>query len=212
MTGSAEPLAVSELRVCEGTLEGSIRWGEAEGDDPLLLHAITLLLGPLRVGGESVPDPKLRLHSVRLPVSSWSQLTHATYRLGDVAREIMADGEAHPIYDAYGSLKLGDAYHTVQPRLLRFGACDGCVLSLHLEGSIDATDAPPSFAPTDFAIDGDVVVGAVRVVGDSGADGYPAEDQARELAARLLDCDAYEAPVVERGCVVLHPRCRGGGD
>ncbi|MGH2917918.1 MAG: hypothetical protein ACRDLS_04860 [Solirubrobacteraceae bacterium] len=208
MTPQPEPFAANRLRVREGTLEGAIRWGEAEGDDPLLLHAITLLLAPLRVGDQDVPEPKLRLHSLRLPVSSWAQLAGGSYPLGNVVREIVADGESHPVYDAYGSLKLGDVYHEVVPSLVSFEPRDGCALALHVEGRIEPADAPPSFAPVDFAIDADVALAAVRVVGDAGAAGYPSQERANPLAERLLDVDDYEPPVVEDGCVVLHPRCR----
>lgn len=212
MTSQGAAVEVDDLVVREGTLEGSIQWGEAEGDDPLLLHAITLLLAPLRVGAKEVRRPKLRLHSLRLPVASWTELEGRSCELGNVAREITADGESYPVYDAYGSLKLGDAYHDVAPRLLRFGPRDGCVLRLKVDGRLSATDAPPSFAAVDFAIAGDVQIGAVQVIGDVGADDYPSPDEAAELAARLLDLDAYEPPVVRDGCTVLHPRCARPSD
>ena len=200
-------IAADDLLVREGTLEGAIQWGEAEGDDPLLLHAITLLLAPLRVGAEVVADPKLTLHSLRLPVSSWAQLEEQSYELGNVVREITADGGEYPVHDAYGSLKLGDAYHDVAPTRLRFGARDGCVQALHLAGWLRPTDTPPSFAPVDFAIDAAVEIGAVLVVGDSGGDDYPSPGEAAQLAARLLDLDAYAPAAVDDGCTVLRPRC-----
>jgi hypothetical protein len=195
--------------VREATLEGAIQWGEAEGDDPLLLHAITLSLAPLRIGTREVRGPKLRLHSLRLPVSSWRQLDGQTYELGNVVREISADGESYPILDGYGSLKLGEDYHDVAPTLLRFGPRERCVLALHLEGRLTATDAPPSFAAVDFSIDADLKVGPVSVVGDSGGDDYPPPGESAELAARLLDLAAYEPPAADGHCTVLRPRCRG---
>ena len=150
---------------------------------------------------------RLTLHSLRLPALAWTQLEGQSYDLGNAVREITADGESHPVYDAYGSLKLGDAYHRVAPTLLRFGPRDGCVLRLHLEARLSATDAPPSFAPVDFAIDANVEIGPVHVVGDSGGGDYPSPDEAADLAARLLDVDAYEPGVVDDGCIVLRPRC-----
>jgi hypothetical protein len=200
-------VAGEDLVAREGTLEGAIQWGETEGDEPLLLHAITLLLAPLRIGVEEVSDPTLRLHSLRLPVSSWAQLDGQAYELGSVVREITSDGRSYPVYDAYGSLNLGDAYHEVLPRRLRFGSREGCVLSLQLEGRLRATDTPPSFAPVDFAVAADVQVGPLHVIGDSGGDDYPSPADAAELAARLLDLKAYEAPVVHDDCTLLRPRC-----
>jgi hypothetical protein len=144
-----------------------------------------------------------------LPVASRRQLDGQTYELGNVVREITADGESHPILDGYGSLKFGETYHDVAPRLLRFGPRKRCVLALHLEGRLTATDEPPSFAPVDFTIDADLKVGPVSVVGDSGGDDYPSPDESAELAAQLLDLDAYEPPAVDDGCTVLRPRCRG---
>lgn len=208
MTLPGAVVSLDDLAVRKATLEGAIQWGEAEGDDPLLLHAITLSLAPLRIGGQEVRAPKLRLHSLRLPVSSWRQLDGQTYELGNVVREITADGESHPVHDGYGSLKLGEEYHDAAPMRVRFGPRKGCVLALHLDGRLTATDEPPSFAPVDFAIDADLKVGPVRVVGDSGGDAYPSPDESAELATRLLDLDAYRPPVVDDHCTVLRPRCR----
>jgi len=205
--GPAAAIAPDDLVAREGMLDGAIQWGEAEGDDALLLHTITLLLAPLRSGAEEVPDPKLTLHSLRLPVSSWAQLEGQTFELGNVVREITADGGTYPIYDAYGSLRLGAAYHDVTPTRLRFGRRDGCSLALHLDGWLRATDTPPSFAPVEFALDADVQIGPVHVVGDSGGDDFPTPGEAAELATRLLDVGAYERAVVEDDCTVLHPRC-----
>jgi hypothetical protein len=42
--GAAFP--ANGVQLMSGTLEGSIQWGEAEGPEPLLLHAITLMLAP----------------------------------------------------------------------------------------------------------------------------------------------------------------------
>jgi hypothetical protein len=207
------PAALDDLRAREGTLEGAIQWGEAEGDEPLLLHVITLRLEPLRGddGAVGVDDPKLTLHSLRLGVSSWRQLEGSRHGLGNVVREIAADGGEHPVYDAYGTLKLGDTYHEVVPALLRFGAREGCTLALRLEARLNPTDRPPSFAATDFAIDADVVLRAVSVVGDSGGDDLPSPDESSALARRLLELDDYEPPVVvDGGCTVLQPRCDGG--
>jgi hypothetical protein len=209
MTSPGALVCADDLAVRKATLEGAIQWGEAEGDDPLLLHAITLSLAPLRLGAREVRAPKLRLHSLRLPVSSWRQHDGQTYELGNVVREITADGESHPILDGYGSLKLGESYHDVAPRLLRFGPRKRCVLALHLEGRLTATDKPPSFAAVDFALDADLRVGPVSVVGDSGGDDYPSPGEPAELAARLLDLDAYEPPTLDGHCTILRPRCRG---
>jgi hypothetical protein len=209
MTSPGAVVSAGDLAVRKATLEGAIGWGEAEGDDPLLLHAITLALAPLRIGGREVRSPKLRLDSLRLPVSSWRQLDGKTYELGNVVREIAADGESHPILDGYGSLKLGETYHDVAPTLLCFGPRKRCVLALHLEGRLTATDEPPSFAPVDFALHADLKVGPVSVVGDSGGDDYPSSGESAQLAARLLDLDAYEPPAVDDGCTILRPRCRG---
>lgn len=205
-------VALDDLVAREGTLEGAIQWGEAEGDDPLLLHAITVVLEPLQLGAQEVADPTLRLHSLRLPVASWAELEGQGYELGSVVREIAADGGTYPVYDAYGSLRLGEVFHDVAPTLLRFGSRDGCMLKLHLEGRLRATDTPPSFAPRDIAIDADVRIAAVTVVGDSGADDYPSPDEAAALSARLLDGDAYEPVVVHDGCTVLRPRCAARAD
>ena len=200
-------LAASELRVRAGALSGTIEWGEEQGDEAQLLHEITLLLEPLH--GSDAADPKLTLDSVRLPVSSWAQLAGSSHKLGDVVRELVGDGESRPIYDAYGSLKLGEEYHEVVPSLLDFGARHGCVLHVRLEGRLNATDSPPSFASTDFTLEADVDLDAVRVIGNTRIAQFPPQDEAIELATRLLDVVTYEPPVIEGGCTVLRPRCNG---
>lgn len=44
-----------------GTLDASIQWGEEEGPDPMLVHGITIPLGPVRLGGQADDEPVLRL-------------------------------------------------------------------------------------------------------------------------------------------------------
>ena len=78
MTSPGAGVSLDDLAVRKATLEGAIQWGEAEGDEPLLLHAITLSLAPLRIGGRRCALPSSRLHSLRLPVSSWRQLDGQT--------------------------------------------------------------------------------------------------------------------------------------
>ena len=88
----------------------------------------------------------------------------------------------------------------------------GIELQLALQGFVHlrATDRPPSFEPIDLTLDADVVLGAVAVAGDSGVDDFPAPDEARALAARLLELDDYEPPGIEGCCTVLRPRCGDG--
>ncbi|MGH3620586.1 MAG: hypothetical protein ACRDQ5_02195 [Sciscionella sp.] len=211
MTSTPAPFPVNQLVAGEGVLEASIRWGEAEGDDPLLLHAITVHLGSLSLGG-GVEDtaPKLRLHSIRFPVSSWTQLQGRAYRFPNLVRCVVADGESDPIYDIYGSLKIGDRYHEVVPSLLRFDPDTGCTLGVHLDAEINPTDTPPSFASTAFTLDAELTVAVVRVVGDAASPDYPSLTEASELSRQLLDLNRYAAPVVKDGCVTFAPRCAGG--
>jgi hypothetical protein len=206
----APAFPLDELRVTGATLTASIRWGEAEGPDALLLHEITLALAPLRVGSQRDDAPTLCVDSIRFGVTSWRQLEDRTFALGAVVRTIASDGEEHPIYDAYASLNVGEDYHPVHVSAIAFGAAEGCRLPMTCEARIEP-DAAGTFEPAALSLSATLDVGAVAVVGDTDEGAFPGPDEATELAGRLLDLGAYGEPAVVDGRVTLAPRCDGAG-
>lgn len=193
----------------DGELDASIQWGEEEGPDPTLVHAITVPLGPVQLGEQSDDEPVLRLHSIRFDVRSWRELAGRSFSFPHVVREIEAEGESHPVYDIYGSLRLGDDYHQVIASGIAFGRYDGCRVTATLEGRVESIDHPPGFDPTDFTCDASLTLGPVTVRGDLGSTTLPAAAEAERLAQQLLRTEDYSSPRDRRGVVMLEPSCRG---
>ena len=190
----------------DATLDASIQWGGEEGPDPTLVHAITVPLGPVRLGDESDADePLLRLHTIRFDVRSWRELAGRSFSFPNVVREIEAEGESHPVYDIYGSLRLGDEYHQVTMSGVAFDEFDGGRVTATLAGRVDSVAQPPRFDPTDFTCAATLTVGPVTVRGDLASTTVPTVAQAQELAQQLLRLEDYR-PVRERGgSVILEP-------
>jgi hypothetical protein len=203
--------AVDQLMPTKGVLSASIQWGEAEGTEPILLHRVTVELAPVKIGGLRTPSPRLRLHSIRFGVRSWKELEGRSYRFPNVVRVIREDGESYPIYDIYGSLKLGEDYHEVVVSSLEFDEPRAaCTLPVNVRGTIKATGSPPSFAPTDFHLRCGLTISDVQVLGDGASSKFPELDEARDLAASLLELDDYEPVRIEQQRPVLMPRCHDG--
>lgn len=191
----------------DGALDASIQWSAEDGPEPMLVHAITVPLGPVRLGEQSDDESVLRLHSIRFDVRSWRELAGRSFSFRHVVREIEAEGESLPIYDIYGSLRLGDAYHDVIASGITFGRYDGCRVTATLEGRVESIDHPPGFDPTDFTCDATLTLGPVTVRGDLGSTTVPAAAEAERLAQQLLRTDDYGEPRDRRGVVVLEPSC-----
>jgi hypothetical protein len=171
----SEELRLKPLASAEGVMDGSIQWGEEEGLDPVLVHAITVPLAPLRLGEQEYDEaPVLRLNSIRFAVRSWRQLGGRTFSFPKVVRHIEADGESHPVYDIYGSLRLGAEYHQVLMTSIVFGQYDGCRVVASLRGSVRSVADPPPFTPADFSCETSLTVGPVSVRGDMGSTAAPA--------------------------------------
>lgn len=205
------PFPLDQLTPTNGTLGASIQWGEAEGTEPILLHRVTVELAPVKIGDVRTASPRLRLHSIRFGVRSWKELEGRSYRFPNVVRLIQEDGGSYPIYDIYGSLKLGEHYHEVIVSSLDFdGERSACILPVHMRGTLKATDSPPSFAPTDFQLGCGLTILAVQVLGDGASSKFPELDEAKDLAASLLELDDYEPVRIEQQRPVLMPRCHDG--
>ena len=198
---------VEQLRAVDGDLDAAVRWGEAQGDEPVLLYRLNMHLAPLQLDERLEPEPRLRLHSVRFGIKSWRELEGTKHPFRHVVLQIAEDGEEHPVYDAYGTLKLGESYHEVVPSLVEFGPRAGCTIDARVEGLLRSAESPRSFGPSEFAVHCRVVLGDVRVVGNTASSQFPDLPTATELASHLLNVDDYEPPRVERGCTVLTPRC-----
>jgi hypothetical protein len=196
----------------EGVLEGSIQWGEEEGLDPVLVHAITVPLAPLRLG-ENAQDkePVLRLHSIRFAVRSWRELAGRTFSFPNVVRHVEADGESHPLYDIYGSLRLAADYHQVLMSTVAFDQFEGCRVVARLAGSVRSVADPPAFTPADFSCETSLTVGPISVRGDLGSSSVPTLAEAEKLAQSLLRLEDYEQPRNLNGGVRLRPACPGSG-
>ena len=138
---------------------------------------------------------------------SWKELEGRAFPFRHIIRNINKDGESHPIYDIYGSLKLGENYHEVIPSLIELGRCTDCFLDARVEGVIQASNSPPSFARATLDVRCRLAVAAVRVLGDSASSHFPEPAVAAALAGRLLELNDYEQPLIEQGCTVLLPRC-----
>ncbi len=203
----AEPLLL-EPAGTDAALDASIQWGEEEGPDPTLVHAITVPLGPVRLGDQSDDDePVLRLHAIRFDVRSWRELAGRSFAFPNVVREIEADGESHPVYDIYGSLRLGEDYHQVTMSGIAFDQFDGCRVTATLAGRVESVTQPPRFDPTDFTCAATLTVGPVTVRGDLASTTVPAAAQAQELAQQLLRLEDYQAVRERGGRAVLEPAC-----
>ena len=208
----SEELRLKQLSSTEGVLDGSIQWGEEEGLDPVLVHAITVPLAPLRLGEQAYDEaPVLSLYSIRFAVRSWRQLEGRTFSFPNVVRHIEADGESHPVYDIYGSLRLGPEYHQVLMTSIAFGQYDGCRVVANLRGSVRSVAHPPLFTPADFSCETSLTVGPVSVRGDLGSTAVPALAEAEKLAHGLLRFEDYEPPRNQNGRALLKPSCRGSG-
>lgn len=204
----SEELRLEPLGSIEGVLDGSIQWGEEEGMDPTLVHAITVPLAPLRLGEQADDDsPVLRLDSIRFAVQSWRQLEGKAFSFPNVVRHIEAEGESHPVYDIYGSLRLGDDYHQVLMTNIAFGQYEGCQVAASLKGSVRSVANPPLFAPTDFSCDVSLTLGPVSVRGDLGSTAVPALAEAEELSRSLLRLEDYEPPRDQKGRTLFQPSC-----
>lgn len=188
-------------------LTGTIRWGEAEGPEPLLVHEISVPLGPVTLGELADDEPMLRLHSIRFGVRSWRELAGRDFTFPTVVREIEEEGESTPVFDIYGSLRLGEEYHEVVPAAVAIGELDGCRVPVTITGRVRSLAPAPAFEPTDFTCAATVALGAVTVRGDLASSEVPDEAEAGELATRLLRVEDYRPPRVRRGLVVLEPDC-----
>lgn len=188
-------------------LTGTIRWGEAEGPEPLLVHEITVPLAPVTLGEQTDDEPVLRLHSIRFGVRSWRELAGRDFTFPTVVREIEEEGESTPVYDIYGNLRLGEEYHEVVPSGIEVGRIDGCRVPVTLTGQVRSVAPAPAFGPTDFTCAATLTLGPVAVRGDLASTAVPDADRARDLAARLLRVEDYRPPRDRRGIVVLEPDC-----
>jgi len=191
----------------EGVLDASIQWSAEEGPDPMLVHAITVPLGPVQLGEQSDDEPVLRLHSIRFDVRSWRELAGRSFSFPNVVQEIEAEGESHPVYDIYGSLRLGNDYHQVTMASIAFGRYDGCRVTATLAGRVQSVTQPPGFDPTDFTGDATLTVGPVTVRGDLASTTVPAAAEAQQLAQQLLRTEDYGSPRERQGRVILEPSC-----
>lgn len=189
------------------TLDASIQWGAEEGPDPMLVHAITVPLGAVHIGERSADEPVLRLHSIRFGVRSWRDLAERSFSFPNVVREIDADGETHPVYDIYGSLRMGDDYHQVTMSGIAFGPFDGGRVTATLDGSVRSVARPPQFDETDFTCVATLTLGPVTVRGDLASTTVPDAAQAQELAQQLLRREDYRSPRERGGLVILEPTC-----
>ncbi|MGS0687390.1 hypothetical protein ACVBEQ_19930 [Nakamurella sp. GG22] len=204
----SEHLQFTQLAGADGELEGSIQWGEEEGLEPVLVHAISVPLGPLRLSEKASDEtPALRLHSVRFGVRSWRELADRTYSFPNVVKTLDADGESHPVYDIYGSLQLGADYHQVLITTIAFGQFDGCRVGTSLTGSVRSVTDPPSFSPADFSCEGFLTIGPTSVRGDLGSSSVPTLAEAEKLTGSLLRLEDYGAPGMRNGTVLLKPSC-----
>jgi hypothetical protein len=140
-------------------------------------------------------------------VRSWKELEGKAFPFRHAVRNISKDGESHPVYDIYGSLKLGEDYHEVVPSPIEFGSCTDCFLDARVEGVIQASDSPSSFAGATLDVRCRLAVAVVRVLGDSASSHFPEPAVAATLAGRLLELNDYEQPQTEQGCTVLLARC-----
>jgi len=204
----SEELRLKPQSGAEGVMDGSIQWGQEEGLDPVLVHAITIPLTPVRLGENTHDEkPLLRLNSIRFGVRSWRELEGKTFSFPNVVRHIEADGESHPVYDIYGSLRLGSDYHQALISNITFGQYEGCRIEASLEGRVQSVAEPPLFTPTDFTCEASLTVGPVAVRGDLGTNFVPTRADAEELAQRLLRLDDYESPHDHKGGVSFKPSC-----
>ncbi len=188
-----------------GTLDASIQWGEEEGPDPMLVHGITIPLGPVRLGGQADDEPVLRLHSIRFDVRSWRELAGRSFTFPNVVREIEAEGETHPVYDVYGSLRLGNDYHRVVVSDIAFGRYDGARVTATVDGRVESVSPSPEFDPTDFTCEARLSVGPVTVRGDLASTTPPSAAEAPRLAGQLLRLEDYRPPQERKGAAVLEP-------
>ncbi|ACV78996.1 hypothetical protein [Nakamurella multipartita] len=208
----SDELTFKQQSGAEAVLDGSIQWGEEVGIDPVLVHAITVPLAALRLGEQTADDaPLLRLNSIRFGVASWRQLGGQSFSFPNVVRQIEADGESHPVYDIYGSLRMGSEYHQVVMTRIAFGPYDGCSVAVSMEGSVRSVSQPALFNQIDFACDASLTVGAVVVRGDLGSATPPTLAEADELTQRLLRLEDYRPPRSQNGRAVLEPLCPDSG-
>ncbi|WP_420123670.1 hypothetical protein [Nakamurella sp.] len=188
-------------------LTGTIRWGEAEGPEPLLVHEISVPLGPVTLGELADDEPMLRLHSIRFGVRSWRELAGRDFTFPTVVREIEEEGESTPVFDIYGSLRLGEGYHEVVPSGVVFGAIDGCRVTVTITGQVRPVAPVPAFETTDFTCAATLTLGPVTVRGDLASSEVPDAAGAGELATRLLRVEDYRSPRPRRGVIVVEPDC-----
>jgi hypothetical protein len=204
----SDELRLKQLVGADGVVDGRIQWGEEEGLDPMVVHAVTVPLAPLRLGDDAHDErPVLRLHSIRFDVQSWRELEGRSFSFPNVVREIMAEGRSYPVYDIYGSLRLGSDYHQVLMTSIAFAQYDGCTVDARLEGRVQSVTEPPRFAPTDFTCEASLTVGPVAVVGDLGSSTFPSRADAEELARKLLRLEDYGSPEDHEGGVRFAPSC-----
>ena len=204
----AEELSLMQPAGADGELEGSIEWGDEADPHPVVVHAIRVPLAPLRLGEHAFDDePVLQLHSIRFGVKSWRQLAGRTFSFPNVVRHITSDGESRPIYDIYGSLRMGAEYHQVLATGIAFGTYQGCRVEVNLSGSVNSVAHPPLFSPTDFSCDASLALGPILVRGDLGSSTLPDLAEAQEQAQRLLRLEDYEPPQDHNGRVLIRPTC-----
>jgi hypothetical protein len=191
--------AFGALGSTSGTIEGECSENSIASRGLGLGHTIRVELATDRPRGKT-EEAVLTLNTFDLPMKCWDDLQNREYRFSDELNQGFADGEPITIGPHVdGTIRLSGTTYPVKATLIAFAKIvEGTIparISLLVAPSTEA--APPSGGTAKLDLTADLKIGGIRVRGDLAKFRPPSLDEAKAIAAKILDLSQFEDPAGE---------------